>query len=147
GSAWALLTSDEKRLWFGPGEKNTHLLFEVGRRKRLKDIPQGNCLIGDMDVVYSSTDSKILKIDTKTWRTAWQAAGKFPYALIKAGDLVFAGGDGRIAAIDEPSGKIVWTARVKGKAYGLAVASGQVYVSTDTGAIYCFKTPVRRGDR
>ena len=147
GSAWALLTSDEKHLWFGPGEKNTHLLFRVGRRKRLKDIPQGNCLIADADVVYASTDSKILKIDTKTWGKAWQVAGRFPYALIKAGDLVFAGGDGRIAAIDEPSGRIVWTTQVKGKAYGLAVASGQVYVSTDTGAIHCFKTPVRPGNR
>ncbi|MHC4744570.1 MAG: outer membrane protein assembly factor BamB family protein, partial [Planctomycetota bacterium] len=34
--------------------------------------------------------------------------------------------------------EVIWKAKVDGKARGLAVADGRLYVSTDTGRIYCF---------
>ncbi|HUU91650.1 MAG TPA: PQQ-binding-like beta-propeller repeat protein, partial [Phycisphaerae bacterium] len=39
---------------------------------------------------------------------------------------------------DTANGKPIWSADVRGKARGLAVAGGRLFVSTDTGAIHCF---------
>jgi outer membrane protein assembly factor BamB len=58
--------------------------------------------------------------------------------LILAGETLFAGGDDRVAAFDATTGKMRWSARVTGKAHGLAVAHGRLFVSTDRGTIHCF---------
>ncbi len=68
----------------------------------------------------------------------WRCSAECPDALILAGDLLFAGGQGRVVAVDTAAGKIVWTCKVSGTAKGLAAAAGRLFVSTDTGAIYCF---------
>ncbi len=59
--------------------------------------------------------------------------------MIKARGHLFTGGDGQIAALDAASGKRLWKASVDGKVFGLAVANGALYVSTDRGSIYCFR--------
>jgi len=59
-------------------------------------------------------------------------------ALIVAGDHVVAAGQSKIVLIDVRSHNIVWDADVDGTVYGLAVADGRLYASTDRGAIYCF---------
>lgn len=61
-------------------------------------------------------------------------------ALIKTGDTLIAGGDGEVAAYAAADGKEVWKAKVDGAAYGLAVANGRLYVSTDAGAIHCYSS-------
>jgi len=71
---------------------------------------------------------------TYHWRTPCDCAE----ALILAGNTLLAGGKGKVAALDARKGGILWTAKVEGTAKGLAVADGRLYVSTDTGAIYCF---------
>jgi len=63
---------------------------------------------------------------------------EFPYAFIGAGDIRLGGGDGRVAAFRLDDGEQVWAAPVEGKAYGMAVAGGRLFVSTDAGHIYCF---------
>ena len=69
----------------------------------------------------------------------WKQPCAYPHALILAGELLLAGGEGEIAAFDTTDGKIVFQAKVDGRAYGLAVADGRLYVSTDRGVIHCFK--------
>ena len=69
----------------------------------------------------------------------------YPFALIGAGRLRFAGGDGRVAVLQAEDRRIVQTLEVRGKAYGLAVAGGALLVSTDQGAIHCFR-PQAAGD-
>ena len=64
-----------------------------------------------------------------------------PYALILAGDTLFAAGDGQVTAFASSDGTPRWTGRVPGRAYGLAAAHGRLLVSTDTGAIHCFGGP------
>ncbi len=61
-----------------------------------------------------------------------------PSALIIAGDKVVAGGRSKVLLIDVSSHETVWDAEVDGTVYGLAVAGGRLYVSTDRGTIYCF---------
>lgn len=68
----------------------------------------------------------------------WTRRASFPYSMILAGDALFAGGDNIISAFNTESGKEVWSAAVTGRAYGLAVADGRLFVSTDKGFIYCF---------
>lgn len=59
-------------------------------------------------------------------------------ALIVAGDQVIAAGQSKIVLIDVRSHSVVWDADVDGAVYGLAVAGGRLYASTDRGTIYCF---------
>ena len=54
------------------------------------------------------------------------------------GRFLFAGGADAIAALDASSGAQVWSAPVQGKARGLAIARGRLFVSTDRGSIHCF---------
>lgn len=69
----------------------------------------------------------------------WKQPCRHPYALILAGELLLAGGDSEVAAYSAQTGKVVWRSPVKGRAYGLAVAEGRLLVSTDQGAIHCFR--------
>lgn len=59
-------------------------------------------------------------------------------ALIVAGDTIVAGGGRTVSTIDARSHQPVWSAQVDGVPYGLAAANGRLYVSTDSGAIYCY---------
>ena len=68
----------------------------------------------------------------------WQEFRPYPFAMILAGDVLFAGGDGQVVAINAAYGAELWSGEVQGKAYGLAVANGALYVSTDAGRIHCF---------
>jgi len=69
----------------------------------------------------------------------WQVACSCPYALIMAGDILFAGGENQVVAYAADDGSQRWVGTVSGKAYGLAVASGCLFVSTDQGTIHCFR--------
>lgn len=68
------------------------------------------------------------------WRIPCQSCE----SIALAGKTLFAGGPDAVTAIDTANGKQVWTAKVNGKARGLAVAGGRLFVSTDTGSIHCF---------
>lgn len=59
-------------------------------------------------------------------------------SMILAGDALLVGGHGAVVMLDAVSGKESWSGTVEGRAVGLAAAGGRLFVSTDTGAIYCF---------
>lgn len=69
----------------------------------------------------------------------WRANAGCPHDLILAGDTLFAGGDDRVAAFDAADGVQRWSAPVSGRALGLVVANGCLFVSTDRGTIHCFQ--------
>ena len=48
------------------------------------------------------------------------------------------GGEGFVEARSVRDGAVRWSARVDGRALGLAFDAGRLLVSTDTGALYCF---------
>jgi outer membrane protein assembly factor BamB len=68
----------------------------------------------------------------------WRIPSECDAELILCKNLVFAGGQGKVNVFNRKDGKAIWSAKVDGKARGLAVANGHLYVSTDTGKIYCF---------
>ena len=51
----------------------------------------------------------------------------------------------RFRLFDEQSGRHVWSSKVDGRAYGLAVSNGKLYVSTDKGTIHCFSNQKNDG--
>ena len=68
----------------------------------------------------------------------WEATCDCPHALILTDGAVIAGGDGKVMAVNAETGKALWSRSVTGKAYGLAVSDGNLFVSTDEGSIHCF---------
>ncbi len=75
----------------------------------------------------------------------WTVECEYPHSMIMAGDVLFLGGENKIAAFKAEDGKVIWNASVGGKAFGLSVANGGLYVSTDKGQIYCFRSGVKNG--
>ncbi|MEZ6132230.1 MAG: PQQ-binding-like beta-propeller repeat protein [Planctomycetaceae bacterium] len=65
---------------------------------------------------------------------------EFPYAFIGARDLRFGGGDGVVAAMNANDGAKLWSAQIDGKAYGLSICNGRLFVNTDSGMTYCFSS-------
>jgi outer membrane protein assembly factor BamB len=62
----------------------------------------------------------------------------FGASLILAGRHIVSGGAGGISIIDLHTQNVISSKSVDGIAYGLSAANGNVFVSTNTGAIYCF---------
>ncbi|MHC4716872.1 MAG: outer membrane protein assembly factor BamB family protein, partial [Planctomycetota bacterium] len=77
--------------------------------------------------------------------TRWVMACRFSESMLVTREIVFAGGAGKVVGMDKSTGAEVWSAKVDGKARGLAAADGRLLVSTDTGTIYSFSPgPARR---
>jgi outer membrane protein assembly factor BamB len=68
----------------------------------------------------------------------WKVECDCPHSMILAGDKLFCGGLDRIAAFSTQDGSRLWEAPLAGRVYGLAVANGRLWASTDHGAIHCF---------
>ncbi|MBL9135726.1 MAG: PQQ-binding-like beta-propeller repeat protein [Verrucomicrobiales bacterium] len=68
----------------------------------------------------------------------WRADCPLRLELILAGNVLIAGGGNQIAGYDLERGTQSWKLPVSGDAYGLAVAGGSLFVSTDRGVIHCF---------
>jgi len=68
----------------------------------------------------------------------WRSACEASETMILARDVLFVGGKDQVLAFDAASGQPLWTGKADGKARGLAVAGGRLFVSTDAGSIHCF---------
>ena len=84
---------------------------------------------------------QVIVADTQAMQACylWRQRCDGPYALILAGGTLFAGGDGKVVAVNAADGVTQWSGEVDGRAYGLAVANGALFVSTDSGSIHCFR--------
>ncbi len=74
----------------------------------------------------------------------WRAECRWPLGLILARDTLVAGGKNEVAAFDSERGTLRWKHSVEGEAYGLAASDGDLFVSTDTGAIHCLRAGSRQ---
>ena len=83
-----------------------------------------------------------LKVATKALAACreWKRVCDHRHELILAGDVLFAGGDDEVAAYNAGDGALRWEGKVDGRAYGLTVANGRLFVSTSQGAIHCFQS-------
>ena len=88
-------------------------------------------------------DRKGSPVRTKGLEEAWAAPAAYGGAsLVVAGKTAFSAGAGPegdgVCAVDLESKQLIWSDRVDGAPWGLGVADGRLFVSTDQGTIYCF---------
>ena len=72
----------------------------------------------------------------KSWK--WSVESPTPLDMIMADDVILLGLENEVRALAANDGREIWRASVEGVAHGLAVANGQLFVSTDRGHIYAF---------
>ena len=64
---------------------------------------------------------------------------------LMAGNVLILGGLKTVRAFDLRTGAPQWSGAVDGQVWKLAVADDALYVGTDAGAVYCFRSGVRAG--
>ena len=99
----------------------------------------GNFLIVNGGYSYFCNDTQLVKLTRNTGGVVWSVPSPYRYSLIMAGDTLYAGGDDEAAAFNSATGEKIWSGPVNGRACGLAVANGSLYVSTDLGSVHCFR--------
>ncbi len=127
--------------------------LDLRKQREAMAAKQGNILkkIGKLGRYAGGKEGKALREELADARAAlkklleegpdcfgWKQSCRHRYSLILAGDVLFAGGDGEVAAFRASDGKRVWAREISGRACGLSVSNGRLYVSSDTGTIHCF---------
>lgn len=142
----------------GTGFLNAGALFDTATGNLLETSGAGAMAVTAGGIVHSTptamTVSKFVakekkdrKGETVKYRgleKQWSVTVSGGMAAVVAGKSAIVGGAGRVSAIDLTAQKAGWSAEVQGNAYGLAVANGRLYVSTDKGLIYCFGAATSR---
>ena len=114
------------------------------RREALGDSRKDKARRGDSAAV-AGIDAEVKRIDRDIQSCyLWRKPASDVADLVVAADVLLVGGRDRATAYRCGDGERLWAGQVSGVAYGLAVARGRLYVSTDSGAIHCF-TPARGG--
>ncbi len=85
--------------------------------------------IADLEAGKKQTEDSVYR---------WRRPTVLRDALIMSGERLYVGGAKTVMAVDAKTGQDLWQAPVEGRACGLAIASGRLFVSTDTGMIYAF---------
>lgn len=134
---YALLAGNS--FFFGPTARGGGQITEGGQAgDTIASYNNGNAIVVTATRTYLLGDTTLSALDRTTRATVWTRSASYPYSLILAGPTLFAGGDDEVAAFDPATGDKTWSSPVSGRAYGLAVADGRLFVSTDTGYIYSF---------
>lgn len=134
---YALLAGNS--FFFGPSARGGGQITEGGLAgDTIASFNNGNALVVTATRSYVLGDTTLSALDRTSRATVWTKSASYPYTLILAGTTLFAGGENDVAAFDSASGNKIWSHPVNGRAYGLAVAGGRLFVSTDTGYIYSF---------
>ncbi|MBI2926917.1 MAG: PQQ-binding-like beta-propeller repeat protein [Verrucomicrobia bacterium] len=110
-------------------------------RKKLKDADEPTRQDINRQLAEITARTPVLNDEVNRLRGVvlrWRSALENLSTLILADKTIFAGGEGTVLALDAQTGQRVWSAPVTGKALGLAVANGDLFVSTDRGPVYCF---------
>ena len=138
---YALLTSDSR---FVRGHAKVNAAgyelaeHDADTRDRIATHPNGRRLVVSETVAYLLSETSLSAINRINASAVWSITCDCPYALILAGDVLFAGGTNKVVGYGTANGQEFWSRNVQGRARGLAAAEGRLYVSTDTGRIYMF---------
>jgi outer membrane protein assembly factor BamB len=104
-------------------------------KKLAKNSPPANKLRDDLrDIQLSLGQNKKSLEQCFIWKHACDVT----YSLIMAGNTLYIGGKDEVVSLSAVNGRESWRASVNGDAYGLSVANGRLFVSTNEGTIHCF---------
>ena len=120
------LRAIHRKDYFAISEELTQLSEEYDKQKRHGKTDEN--LAAKCDALQKQLDAQV----------KWTVPSQGRYSLIKTADMLFAGGENQIEAFSVDTGKRLWTKEVVGRAYGLAVSDGRLFVSTSQGMIYAF---------
>lgn len=121
--------------------KARQLLKEL--KKKVEPLPKEGGQAIALRERLQTLASEITELSRQIQRCVrWKVPCDFPYALIRAGDILFVGGEDQVAAFRGQDGRVLWRAPVSGRAYDLSVVDGALFVSTDVGHIHCFRSDV-----
>lgn len=115
--------------------------------KKLGEKPENEAARSNLKAELTALGTKIDSA-TQAMETClvWKVPCRWPDSLVLAGETVVAGGDGTVVGFQARDGSIAWQLPVSGHAYGIAAASGSLYVSTDSGSIHCLRAAPTRAD-
>lgn len=99
--------------------------------------PEADVIIAEIARIKKALPGIASEMDTCE---LWKKPIAFPYALVLAGDYLYAGGENTVGAVDTNTGEIVWSAPIEGRGLDIAIADERLIVSTDQGVIYSFGT-------
>ncbi|MCP3920436.1 MAG: PQQ-binding-like beta-propeller repeat protein [bacterium] len=137
GGSFVLLSGD--RVLHGPGNKTGWITdSNSASREVIASYDRGNAIVVGDEASYLLSDRTLAALGRESRGVLWSVPSQAPYALVLAGDVLFAGGPGRVDARATDDGRLVWTSAVEGAAHGLAVANGRLYVATDEGRLHVF---------
>ena len=130
---------------YGPGTQYRNwsvAAFSIGKKEKVFNYPNSHAIVSSDDFSYVITDDSVCAYYPKGESDipVWEKGVDVPCELILAGNVLFVGGRDEVAAFRVGDGKKIWRENVRGKVYGLAVANGNLLVSTDEGFIYCFRS-------
>ena len=144
GGGVFVLLSPDRRVYHAPGNKTGWVTeSNADSRDLVATFDRGNRLVVSGNTAYILHDDMLIAIDRSTRQSRWNIDCRYPHSLILAGGLLFAGGNGEVAAFRASDGTKVWDHSVDGKAHGLTLANGGLFVSTHTGKIHAFRHTTR----
>jgi len=137
--------SKDYKKWQKVEDSKSELVNDLWDLREQRKLASAKKRLAKIDAQMEKVIAKITKIDKKIKNIEsgglfWQKPLKDTYSMILAEKALIIGGNGKVDVFDRNNGKLLWSGKVNGKAYSLAVANGNLLVSTDTGTIHCFKT-------
>lgn len=132
---------------------NRNLVFQSADGAKFLDMPSDQIVATKLGVTRAIRDrievgrwAEVEKPDrkgnlvkTKVLQEEWSLEGLPPCtALIACCNKIVHGSEGRVLVVDGVTRKQEWSADVDGTVHGLAATFGRLFVSTDSGSIYCF---------
>ncbi|MEM7014676.1 MAG: PQQ-binding-like beta-propeller repeat protein [Verrucomicrobiota bacterium] len=143
GGVWCILTEREELISGPQNQKDKEPVVKLtnpASRESILSISGATRMIAAGNRIYFHQRGQLKAVDReRPNENLWAQKAPAPASLILAGEHLYLGGLDSVAMIDAESGNQLWNAEIKGRAYGLAVANGRLFVSTDHGFIYAFE--------
>ena len=135
--SFALLV--DNRIVHGPADRSGGVLTEASLSgDKVASHTDALDMIVDARAMFLLTANKVTAMTRSSRRALWSQPVEAGNALALAGRTLFVGSRDKVSALDAANGRTLWNGTVPGRALGLAVATGALLVSTDTGAIVSF---------
>lgn len=130
--------------WEKVAEKKSDMadkLWDLREKRKLASKDE----IKTIDREIAGLIQKIAAVDQKREQIEsggliWKQKIASSYDMILSAKTLFLGGANLVDAYDTRTGRKLWSEKVDGAVYSLAVANGRLLVSTDAGKIYCFSS-------
>lgn len=114
-------------------------LWDLRERRKIKPEPS----VVEIDRQIDKAINRLTVLDHALQQMQnnglkWQKQIRGTCAMILAGNVLFVSSANTILALSVDTGQELWKNSIMGKGLGLAMAHGQLIVSTDRGAMHCF---------